>query len=142
MFKPASTRPRGRLTVALALPVFISVTRTRKKRAPPAEVRTAALRWGLRTSDRALSNLAPSSAVILPSSIILRIFKRSSLVVMASTPRSADKNFNPLAIFALIHFHVERVVRRGGPIQGQDHLIDGSALKPGDFIPKQAEKPG
>ena len=35
MFNPASTRPSGRLTVALALPVTISVTRTFNQRAPP-----------------------------------------------------------------------------------------------------------
>jgi hypothetical protein len=83
ILNPTLTRLTGRLTLTAVLPESTSVTRTLSQRPSPGEA-VCRLRSALAS---AASRRAPSSGEILRSSIIRRIFNRSSDVAMpASLP--------------------------------------------------------
>src|SRR3990172_1744640 len=80
---PASTKSSGICTDAFERPVRVSVTRIRSQRAPPpAPGGRGGGGMPRRESLNAASSFEPSSALILPSSIIFRIFILSSLFAM------------------------------------------------------------
>jgi hypothetical protein len=73
------------LTLVLVFPVFISVTRTLNQRGSPDD-RVSGRRGLFSDSFKAVSSLAPSSAVILPSRIMFRILILSSADGMLGSP--------------------------------------------------------
>jgi len=86
----------------------------------PAAITCVHRRRRLACIVKAASNFAPSSALILPSSIIFKIFNRSSdvaIYLFSSLPNEYLHMF-----FPLIHFHKQRRVRGYTLIHHGDHL--------------------